>query len=192
MDLKVNRSQSSLTALDEFRIKQNYIHDLGSNSWVKSDQVIEFKIGIFGFNFNAHFSGVYTQYYFNPVFENKTFGKMIYYIEDEANQKDSLFVQNRPIPLTSKEFSNYKEKDSIVKAHNTPAYRDSLDREINRFQWSDFLGKTIQNSKKEVKYGFSIPTSAFHFNTVQGYNAKTNLFYNRKWEKQKKSLRINA
>ena len=117
---------------------------------------------------------------------------MIYYIEDEANQKDSLFVQNRPIPLTSKEFSNYKEKDSIVKAHTTPAYRDSLDREINRFQWSDFLGKTIQNSKKEVKYGFSIPTSAFHFNTVQGNNAKINLFYNRKWEKQKKSLRINA
>ena len=192
LDLKVNRSQSSLTALDEFRIKQNYIHDLGSNSWVKNDQVIEFKIGIFGFNFNAHFSGVYTQYDFNPVFENKTFGKMIYYIEDEANQKDSLFVQNRPIPLTSKEFSNYKEKDSIVKAHNTPAYRDSLDLEINRFQWSDFLGKTIQNSKKEVKYGFSIPTSAFHFNTVQGNNAKINLFYNRKWEKQKKSLRINA
>lgn len=45
---------------------------------------------------------------------------------------------------------------------------------------------------KEVNYGFSLPLTAFHFNTVQGYNAKINLFYNRQWEKQKKSLRINA
>jgi hypothetical protein len=192
LDLKVNRSQSSLTALDEFRIKQNYNHDLESKSWVKSDQEIEFKIGIFGFNFNAHFSGVYTLYDFNPIFKNKTFGKMIYQIEDKANQKDSLFVQNRPIPLTSEELSNYKKKDSIAKAHEDPVYLDSLDREVNQFKWRDLLGKKIQNSQKETSYGFSIPLTGINFNTVQGYNAKFNLYYHQDWEKEKKSLKIQS
>jgi len=190
--LEINRMQSSITILDQFRIKQNFNYDSVSKRWIKSDQVIDFKLGIFGFNFLAQFSGVYTQYDFDPVFEKKTFGKMVYKIEEGANQKDSLFVQSRPIPLTQKELSNYVKKDSIVKAHEAPAYLDSLDREVNRFKWKDFIGKRIQNTQKETSYGFSIPPSAVHFNTVQGYNARLNLYYNRNWEKEKKSLKINS
>lgn len=192
LDLKMNRLQSSISTLDEFKIKQNYNYDLESKSWVKSDQVIEFKAGIFGFNFNAHFSGVYTAYDFHPVFQNKTFGKMIYQIENEAHQKDSLFAKNRPIPLTAKELSNYKQKDSISIAHQAPAYLDSIDREKNRFKWKDFLGKKIQNSHNETSYGFSFPLTNINFNTVQGYNAKFKLYYHQDWSKQKKSIKIES
>lgn len=191
LELQLDRKQSSIPILDAFKIKQNFNHDPKSDTWVKSDQVIDFDAGIFGFNFVARFSAVYNDYNFNPDFDDKTFGKMIYEILDGAKEKDTLFQNNRPIPLTEDEFSNYIKKDSIAKAHKAPAYMDSLDREVNRFQWSDLLGKRIQNSKKEVFYGFSIPFTSLHFNTVQGYNAKINLYYNRSWEEQMKSLGIN-
>jgi hypothetical protein len=67
-----------------------------------------------------------------------------------------------------------------------------LDREVNQFKWRDLLGKKIQNSQKETSYGFSIPLTGINFNTVQGYNAKFNLYYHQDWEKKKKSLKIQS
>lgn len=191
LDLKVNRLQNSMNALNEFRIKQNFNHDPNSNTWVKSDQVIEVDAGIFGFSFFARFSAVYTHYNLSPSFNDESFGKMIYLIADGAHKKDSLFLNNRPIPLTEKERINYVKKDSIVKAHKTPSYLDSLDRESNRFKWKDFLGKEIQNSAYASSYGYSFPLTEFHFNAVQGYHATFKLFYNRDWKEEKKSIKIN-
>ena len=108
----------------------------------------------------------------------------------ELKKKTPFFKKNRPIPLTENESSNYIKKDSIAKAHKAPAYIDSLDREANRFRWRNILGKRIQNSKEDFFYGFSLPPTSFHFNTVQGYNANINFFYNRNWEKKMKSLGI--
>ena len=190
LELQLDQKQSSISIIDSFSIKQNFNYDPKSDAWVKSNQVIDFVAGIFGFNFKAHFSAVYNDYDFKPNFDDKTFGKKIYEIVDGAQEKDSLFQNNRPIPLTENESSNYIKKDSIAKAHKAPAYIDSLDREANRFRWRNILGKRIQNSKEDFFYGFSLPPTSFHFNTVQGYNANINFFYNRNWEKKMKSLGI--
>ena len=190
LELQLDQKQSSITIIDSFSIKQNFNYDPKSDTWVKSDQVIDFSAGIFGFNFIAHFSAVYNDYDFKPNFNDRTFGKKIYEILDGAQEKDSIFQNNRPIPLTENESSNYIKKDSIAIAHKAPAYIDSLDREANRFRWRDILGKRIQNSKEDFFYGFSLPPTSFHFNTVQGYNANINFFYNRNWEKKMKSLGI--
>tara|TARA_B100001113_G_scaffold211217_1_gene173298 strand:+ start:574 stop:3072 length:2499 start_codon:yes stop_codon:yes gene_type:complete len=190
LELQLDQKQSSISIIDSFSIKQNFNYDPKSDTWIKSDQVIDFVAGIFGFNFIAHFSAVYNDYDFKPNFDDKTFGKKIYEILDGAQEKDSLFQNNRPIPLTENESSNYIKKDSIAKAHKAPAYIDSLDREANRFRWIDILGKRIQNSKEDFFYGFSLPPTSFHFNTVQGYNANINFFYNRNWEKKMKSMGI--
>ena len=64
----------------------------------------------------------------------------IYEILDGAKEKDSIFQNNRPIPLTENESSNYIKKDSIAKAHKAPAYI-ILDREANRFRWRNIWGK---------------------------------------------------
>ena len=191
LELNIGQTQSSLSVLDKFSIKQNFNYDQQSKSWVKSDQVIRFELGFLSFSFFAVFSAVYTDYDFRPSFEKNTFGRMTFQINDDANKKDSLFVKTRPIPLTQRELANYTKKDSIVKTHQELSYLDSLDREINRFKWNDFLGKRIQNSKKETSYGFSFPLTRVHFNTVQGFNAALNLYYNRNRDKEKKSLKIN-
>ena len=190
LELQLDQKQSSISIINSFSIKQNFNYDPKSDTWVKSDQVIDFDAGIFGFNFIAHFSAVYNDYDFKPNFDDRTFGKKIYEILDGAQEKDSIFQNNRPIPLTENESSNYIKKDSIAKAHKAPAYIDSLDREANRFRWRNILGKRIQNSKEDFFYGFSLPPTSFHFNTVQGYNANINFFYNRNWEKKMKSLGI--
>ena len=52
------------------------------------------------------------------------------------------------------------------------------------------LEKGFKTVKKDFFYGFSLPPTSFHFNTVQGYNANINFFYNRNWEKKMKSLGI--
>ena len=190
LELQLGQKQSSISIIDSFSIKQNFNFDPKSDTWVKSDQVIDFGAGIFGFNFIAHFSAVYNDYDFKPNFDDRTFGKKIYEILDGAQEKDSIFQKNRPIPLTENESSNYIKKDSIAKAHKAPSYIDSLDREANRFRWRNILGKRIQNSKEDFFYGFSLPPTSIHFNTVQGYNANINFFYNRNWEKKMKSLGI--
>ena len=186
LELQLDRKQSSIPILDKFRIKQNFKYDSRSKTWVKSDQFIEIDAGIFGFNFSAGFSAVYTNYNLNPNFDHKTFGRMVYQMIDGAGKKNSLFMKTRPIPLTQNEWTNYIKKDSITKVHNSAAYKDSLDREFNRFHWKDFLGKRIQNSKKGVSYGFSFPLTSIHFNSVQGFNAMLSLDYRRQWMEQKK------
>ena len=191
LELQLDRKQSSIPILDAFNIKQNFNHDPKSDIWVKSDQVIDFDAGIFGFNFVARFSAVYNDYNFNPDFDDKTFGRMIYEILDEAMEKDTLFQNNRPIPLTEDEFSNYIKKDSIAKAHKAPAYMDSLDREVNRFQWSDLLGKGFKTAKKRSFMAFHYPLPPYISTLFKGNNVKINSSLVTAVKEQMKSLGIN-
>ena len=94
LELQLDQKQSSISIIDSFSIKQNFNYDPKSDTWIKSDQVIDFVAGIFGFNFIAHFSAVYNNYDFKPNFDDKTFGKKIYEILDGAQEKDSLFLNN--------------------------------------------------------------------------------------------------
>ena len=98
LELQLGQKQSSISIIDSFSIKQNFNFDPKSDTWVKSDQVIDFGAGIFGFNFITHFSAVYNDYDFKPNFDDRTFGKKIYEILDWSSRKRLHFSKEQTFP----------------------------------------------------------------------------------------------
>ena len=172
LELQLDQKQSSIPILDAFNIKQNFNHDPKSDIWVKSDQVIDFDAGIFGFNFVARFSAVYNDYNFNPDFDDKTFGRMIYEILDGAMEKDTLFQNNRPIPLTEDEFSNYIKKNSIAKAHKAPHTWTLWTARSIVFNGVIYWEKGFKTAKKRSFMAFHYPLPPYISTPFKGTTQK--------------------
>jgi hypothetical protein len=108
-----------------------------------------------------------------PVFPNRFFKNELLVVEADANQKDSLYwEQNRAVPLTAEEVTDYKQKDSTEKIQSTDRYKDSIDRRDNRLKVQNiFTGYTYSKTRKELR--ISLPgliTNGVQYNTVEGLN----------------------
>ncbi|GGB74697.1 membrane protein [Flavobacterium suaedae] len=181
LDIKGYRMQQPI--IETMNLKQNFSFNEHNRVWAKNSQFFDFKAGAFGIKFNGKFSHIYTNYVFKDQFEKDTFGKEIVYFERDSNKKDSLYWKEvRPIPLTEEEVTDYIEKDSIQTLHSSKAYLDSIDKKNNKFRVFDVLkGYTYRNSYKNTRYTYDglISLSGISFNTVQGWNFKTGLSFNK-------------
>lgn len=186
VDLHTTGARMQQDILNDMKIVQNFSYNGNENLWAKNLQSLEFTASFFGVKVSGKFSYVYTNYDFKEAFDKKTFGKEIVSFEDNSNKKDSLYWNaNRQIPLTSEETRDYVRKDSIRDLRESPKYLDSLDRKSNRFRISKVIfGYTYRNSFKKYAFGYrGFEPLSTAFNTVQGWNLKTGLFY-RSWKNQ--------
>jgi hypothetical protein len=179
IDLSIKGSQIKKDLLNTLTIKQSFGYNSKENTWTKNVQTLDFDAGLFGVGFNGRFSSVYSNFTLNPVFENKTFGPEIQFIEKGANkQPDSYWSKNRPIPLTNEETADYKRKDSLDEISGTKAHMDALDRERNRFKWlSTPIGYVWYNSAKNTQISYTGILRRLGFNTVQAYNLAPGFYY---------------
>ncbi|MDT8347320.1 MAG: DUF5686 family protein, partial [Flavobacteriaceae bacterium] len=153
-------------------------------NWIKTSQFIDIEAGIFGVKFDGRFTAVYSDYNFNPDFDKKYFGKVIYEYQEGATKKDSSFWdKSRPIPLSEEEAVDYVKKDSIRKTRSSKKYLDSIDQKYNKFSVFNLInGYTYRDSfnKKSIGYyGIGRPS----YNTVQGLSLNTGVFYNKTFYK---------
>ena len=178
-DITATGAQVGSPAIDVLHIKQNFNFDGKTNSWILILQTIDFKFGLFGFNFNGRFSASYKNYNFKPNFSNSTFGNEVLSFEKDATKKDAVFWEKlRTVPLTTEEQSDYKLKDSIKIVRKSKKYLDSVDVKRNRFKiLSPFLGYTIRNSFEKWRFNYSGLLSGLNFNTVQGFNTSVKFNY---------------
>jgi hypothetical protein len=84
--------------------------------------------------------------------------------------------QIRPVPLTQSENIEFAKKDSIITAHSTPAYKDSIRDVRMKFKISDIMiGRNYRYGEDSTRYksNFSIPglfyPQGLSFNTVDGF-----------------------
>lgn len=185
LDIKGYRMQEPI--LETMKLTQNFSYNSESKIWAKNIQALDFEAGIFGMKFTGKFTHVFTNYNFKDAFEKKTFGKEIVTFAENANKKEiSFWEENRPVPLTEEETTNYVKKDSIQTIRKSQVYLDSIDAKGNKFKLFKIItGYTYKNSFKNWNFNYQGLTNltSFSFNTVQGYNLDSGFSF-RKWNEE--------
>ncbi|MBL4604777.1 MAG: carboxypeptidase-like regulatory domain-containing protein [Flavobacteriaceae bacterium] len=179
IDLVATGQQVGIPIIDDLKFKQNYNYSEDSKAWVLISQTVDFKFGLFGFNVNGRFSAAYSNYDFNPSFDDTTFGRVILSFEKEATEKDTVYWNKlRPVPLTTEEVKDYTLKDSIKVVRKSKKYLDSIDKKNNKFKLlSPITGYSYRNSYEKWSFSFESPLENIAYNTVQGFNTSSRLGY---------------
>jgi hypothetical protein len=193
-DLTITGEQINNPAIDILHIKQNYNFEPNSGVWALILQTIDFKVGLFGFNLDGRFSASYSNYNFQPTFNDDTFGKEILSFEDNATKKDSAYWSElRSVPLTIEEKKDYLIKDSIKTVRKSKKYLDSLDQKSNKFTLlSPVLGYTYGNRYEKWSFSYDGLATNFSFNTVQGFTLGTSFNFFKRNNDEGNQWNLNA
>jgi hypothetical protein len=194
LDAKGYRMQNEF--LETLKLTQNFNFNPENKLWVKNLQTIDFKAGIFSMKFNGKFTHVFNNYVFIEKFAKKTFTNEVVTFAEKANKKeDAFWEENRPVPLTEEENTNYIRKDSIFKVRNSQVYSDSIDKKDNKFKLRKLLtGYSYKNSFKKTFFNYSglFDVGGSSFNTLQGYTIGTGFSYSKFNREEGKSTRIST
>jgi hypothetical protein len=163
--------KANISIVDTVRINQQFV-PVNDKAWMTSTIRFDFNGGFFGFKFGGYFISVYKNYDLEPTLNKKEFNEVLR-ITKEVNKKDSTYwAQERPVPLTLEERTDYKKKEALAAKRESKQYLDSVDKVNNKFKTIRlFLGGiNLRNRYKKEYYHFDPITGTFQFNTVQGYN----------------------
>ena len=193
VDLYTTGSGLQIPFFDTLNVKQSFKYDEENNFWVKILQTIDFDFGLLGMDGEGSALGVYSNYDFTPEFTKKSFTNEVISFEPQAYRRDSLFWKsNRPVPLSIEESSDYIRRENIQALRQTKPYLDSLDVISNKPTiLSPFMGYKYENSYKQWSLGYEGILPIINFNTVQGWNDKVALSFN-KWYNPKRTNTITA
>ncbi|RPD96416.1 carboxypeptidase-like regulatory domain-containing protein [Aureibaculum marinum] len=193
-ELSVTGKQIQQPIVKKLTLKQNFSYSEKDKMFTLFSQSIDFIFGMFGINVDGRFTGVYSNYNFQPNFTKATFTNEILSFVDSANKKDSLFWKNRrPIPLTVEEIKDYNLKDSIKEIRQSEKYLDSVDQKRNAFKIMNVLtGYNYSNTYE--KWGLSIGSPVFNsmFNTVQGWHTNMDLSFYKYYKNENRSFTIRT
>jgi len=178
-ELKTTGQAIQVAPIEELTFTQNFKYSKENKFWIKISQAVDFSFSMFGIGGDGRFTAVYSNYNFEPQFENRTFTREVLSFADQANKKDSLYWNKiRPVPLTTEELTDYVKKDSIQILKSSKKYLDSVDTAQNKFSISSLLfGYSYGNSYKKQRFSISSPLFGTHYNTVQGFNTSVDVSF---------------
>lgn len=189
IDLKVSGISLQQPLIEEININQNFSYEEENKAWVKRSQNLDLTFGALGVQIQGVFLSVFNNYNFNPNFTRASFDKEILSFAKDVNNKDSDFWEkNRLFALTDEELRDYQVKDSIRIIKDSPAYKDSIRQKYNKFRVGDVFGGYNyrgKDGKFNIGYGGLLGIDRPGFNTVQGFNMKTDV-YGTIYDKNKK------
>jgi hypothetical protein len=169
LDLYITKKQN-INFVDTLKISEQFF-PVSQKVWMPSTIKFEFTGGLFSFKFGGYFISVYKDYDINPSFAKNEFNEVLRITKD-VNKKDSAFWENeRPVPLTSEEKTDYEKKAVLAKKRESKPYLDSLDRVNNEFKPLSLLlsGYHHRDRYKYEYYNLDPVINAISFNTVQGF-----------------------
>ena len=175
--------------VDTLKVKQLHAPIIGDSIWMPINFNFGFHFKFLGFRGDGYFNAVISAYEINPTFPKKFFKNEVLKVEDEANKKDTgYWKENRPVPLTNEEITDYKKKDSLAKIKGTKTYKDSIDRKVNKFKFGSLLtGYHHQNTFKKTNFSTTgIINSGVQYNTVEGVNAGMKVNFEKDYEDYRK------
>jgi hypothetical protein len=169
LDLFITKKQN-INFVDTLRINEQFL-PVSNKVWMPSSLKFEFTGGLFGFKIGGYFISVYKDYDLEPTFAKREFAEVLR-INKGVNKKDSIYWENeRPIPLTEEEKTDYQKKAVLARKRESKPYLDSLDKVNNKFKPLNFLlyGYRHNDRFKHEFYYLDPLLSATQFNTVQGF-----------------------
>jgi hypothetical protein len=172
LDLFITKKQN-INFVDTLHISQQFF-PVSQKAWMPSSIKFEFTAGLFGFKIGGYFISIYKDYNLEPTFAQNQF-KEVLRINKGVNKKDSIFWENeRPIPLTEEEKTDYKNKAVLARKRESKPYLDSLDRVNNKLNAGKFLFSGYDHIDRydHEYYNLDPLLSLPGFNTVQGFTLK--------------------
>lgn len=159
---------------DTIQISQVFVELPDGKGKPLYSQNIKFRGRFLGFTAGGTFTYIFNDHQINIEHPKGLFNAELFSMTEDAIVKDTLFwQQQRPVPLTKEEKRDYARKDSLRRIWESKPYLDSLDRENNRFKFSDiFFGYDYHNSYKKKFYTVKSPITTFQYNAVEGVNLK--------------------
>lgn len=124
--------------------------------------------------------------------EKEIFTPEIIKIEEGANKRDTTYWENiRPVPLTELETSDYIVKDSIQVVKDSPAYKDSMDKESNKPTFgSVILGYTYRKQSKKLQVQFPSLFGIVNYNTLEGLNFQLKFTIQKTFKEDRRRLSV--
>jgi len=169
LNLFITKKQN-INFVDTLRLNEQFF-PVSPKAWMPSSLKFDFTAGLFGFKVGGYFISVYKDYDLAPAFTKKEFSE-VWRINKGINKKDSVFWENeRPVPLTNEEKTDYKNKAVLAAKKESKPYLDSLDKVNNKFKPDKFLlgGYQHRNRYDHEYYNLDPALTAIKFNTVQGF-----------------------
>ncbi|MDF2433114.1 MAG: hypothetical protein JWP44_2745 [Mucilaginibacter sp.] len=169
LGLYITKKQN-INFVDTLRVNEQFF-PVTPTVWMPSSIKFEFTGGIFGFKIGGYFISIYKDYDLEPAFTRKEFSEVLR-INKGVNKKDSAYWENeRPIPLTDEEKTDYQKKAVLAKKRESKPYLDSLDKVNNKFGFNKLLmgGYRHANRYRHEYYNFDPILTSVLFNTVQGF-----------------------
>jgi hypothetical protein len=182
VSLSIKGTQIRQDLLNTLLIQQNFGYNATDKIWSKNVQTLDFEASVFGAGLSGRFSYVYSNYNFNPGFDRKSFTNEISSFEVDANKKQpSYWNESRPIPLTSEEKNDYVKKDELEAVTSTEAYKDSLDKQNNRFRLlAPIIGYNYNNTNENWTLSYTGIIRKLGFNTVQAYHLAPSFYFTKR------------
>lgn len=169
LNLFITKKQN-INFVDTLRLNEQFF-PVNEKVWMPASLKFDFTAGLLGFKVGGYYISVYKDYDLSPVFTKKEFAE-VWRIDKGVNKKDSVFWENeRPVPLTAEEKTDYKNKAVLAAKKESKPYLDSLDKVNNHFKPDKFLlsGYKHSNRFEQEYYNFDPAVTAIKFNTVQGF-----------------------
>ncbi|GGH15985.1 DUF5686 and carboxypeptidase regulatory-like domain-containing protein [Mucilaginibacter phyllosphaerae] len=161
--------KSNINFVDTLKVNQQFF-PVSDKAWMPASLKFEFTGGLFGFKFGGYFISIYKDYDIEPKLDKNQF-KEVLRITRGVNKKDSAYwEQQRPIPLTAEEKTDYQKKAVLAAKRESKPYLDSLDKVNNQFSIGKFLlgGYRHRNRFDHEYYNFNSLLSSVTYNTVEG------------------------
>jgi len=177
VDLAVVKNPN-INILDSLGISQQYI-PVNAKNWMPSTVNFNFSAALFGFKVAGYFVEVFKNYDLAPSITKNEFAEVMR-VPAGINKKDSTYwQQERPIPLTPEEQTDYHKKEKLAEKRESKAYQDSLDHKLNKLNPVKVLitGVNINNRYEHQRWHFSSLLNAVGFNPVEGFFADYDASY---------------
>ena len=84
VDLKISGSQIEQALVDTLSVRQSFGYNAKEKLWTRNVQTLDFGASLFGVELSGRFSSVYSNFRFDPKFEESTFTSEILAFEENA------------------------------------------------------------------------------------------------------------
>ena len=179
LDFYITKKQN-INFVDTLKVNEQFF-PVSEKAWLPSSVKFEFTGGLLGFKIGGYFISVYKDYDLDPNFTKDEF-KEVLRINKGVNKKDSTFWANeRPVPLTQEEKTDYQKKEVLAKKRESKPYLDSLDKAANKLNPGALLlnGYHHRDRYNHEYYNLDPVLTSIRFNTVEGFAIKYNATFSK-------------
>ena len=185
--LELTMKKGNLLVYDYFKIQQTYDHP-GDSLCVITKQVLDYGVKYKRESSICKTTAIFSNYNFNPKFENKFFNSELAVTEKEAYEKDSSFwKKERADQLSPEEIAFIIRQDSIRDYISRKGYLDSVDKIFNKVTALKVLwwGVDHRNRSRRIQWTIGSLATTIRPVYIAGPRLSPNFDLFKKWKDER-------